>query len=406
MDIDTDFETKGNQMDIDPDFETKSNQMEIVKDTPITMEINNDIQYEYIKVEDIFSRKLLLEQNELSKNHQNKLLIPDLRDLMESEQKYLETSDFIKVFNYLIYKFKDFYPNLCIVYSNKSIDDYFLQLNLNTSHFEISKQLHDSIYKCIQSKQLIIIPFGIILSHFKESYFEDDKQQSNTFDKFYGHANVIIIDNILKKIEYFEPHGILFTGQYINISIERLVHQFINDKFGLKYEIVNVSKNCPIGPQIKAEKSSDRTGYCLAWSLYTIYLRLLNFNYKPHNNDSVFESIIQFLNGYHGIDLDRIIRKFISYVTVLEYKDFIDNLNTMEIDIFKYLNDTEKKQIELRLEKLIQKYFKNSTKYKRSFHKILQEVISYKNLPNFSSVFTQTLDNLINPPLKRKKKVR
>jgi hypothetical protein len=58
-----------------------------------------------------------------------------------------------------------------------------------------------------------------------------------------------------------------------------------------------------------------------------------------------------------------------------------------------YLDANEIILLENRLRYLIRFYFFNAVFYKRYFKKIFEEIISYKNLPNFDNIFIEEIAN-------------
>lgn len=90
-----------------------------------------------------------------------------------------------------------------------------------------------------------------------------------------SHANAILIDKTLKTAERFEPHGSRAYDIFRDFRYE-LLDELLEDYFnqnGIQY--LKPAYFCPyIGPQ-KFE-SSRTSGYCAAWSLWYIDMRLSN----------------------------------------------------------------------------------------------------------------------------------
>lgn len=96
------------------------------------------------------------------------------------------------------------------------------------------------------------------------------------FDINSSHANSLLIDRKKKEIFYFEPHGRVSKGKYIERQ-EDFVQKFI-DYFKLKkYKNVEVEATCPwFGPQLREEnyeKGTPQTAYCITWNHLFAYCK-------------------------------------------------------------------------------------------------------------------------------------
>lgn len=98
------------------------------------------------------------------------------------------------------------------------------------------------------------------------------------------HANIIIYDKKLNKIERFEPYGstksLMKDDDKIDIYLKNLFKKNINNE--IKYvgpkDFMTQSKFQLISSEndIKNRKITDPVGYCLAWCLWFVELRLSN----------------------------------------------------------------------------------------------------------------------------------
>jgi len=150
------------------------------------------------------------------------------------------------------------------------------------------------------------------------------------------HANVIIIDNINKIVERFEPYGeIIFTNSNdINSMIQSQIAQIIGYKFIFIQPYPGFQSRSD--EYAKYNKSyGDPMGFCLAWSFLYIYIKLELFK-----NNSLINPI-DFINWY-------IINKFSKDFNIDENKNKT-NKYILFIRYFALYLDSEKN-------KLIKKY--------------------------------------------------
>ena len=129
------------------------------------------------------------------------------------------------------------------------------------------------------------------------------------------HANLLIIDNVNKTIERFEPNGSLKFDGYetdfnniFKIVDFKLKEYFIRDEYYKDYQFISTLDYCPnIGPQIKIGNfSCESGGFC--GTLSTIYglLRMVNPEYTR-------EEIINVMFKYNSLDL----RRFVSFINMV-----------------------------------------------------------------------------------------
>lgn len=126
---------------------------------------------------------------------------------------------------------------------------------------DVLDRIHNLLRDCDKTKR-----FVCILISFKDKV------------KGLNHANALIIDRILGTAELFEPHGDMNRGGYSQRDLEDvyyILEDYFNDQ---EYEFYYPEEVCPrIGPQ-KLEtqdlKMKNEIGYCEAWSLWYIEMRL------------------------------------------------------------------------------------------------------------------------------------
>ena len=134
------------------------------------------------------------------------------------------------------------------------------------------KNLIKNFYKCKKRKEVNFIFMVLTLIHPK---------QCNK--RSYGaHANVLIYDKTTNKIERFEPHGcsveldVWFEAKEFDKQFEHIAKKYFDAGY------VPPSICCPyIGPQTIQEserimKVNDPGGFCAAWTLFVMDLRLRN----------------------------------------------------------------------------------------------------------------------------------
>lgn len=165
---------------------------------------------------------------------------------------------------------------------------------------------------------------------FKKAYhkFRESKKRFSIiplglYGKGWGHANILVLDNLYDTIYRFEPHGTTFfynsasTNKKLKLEFKKL------DK-NLKYK--SLSENCPLIkiPELKGEKlrlgpqslesqydkgdimqKGDPGGFCAYWSIALIDFMLTNYKRKNFTGKSVPE--------YLNIMIREISTKYKSY---------------------------------------------------------------------------------------------
>lgn len=175
--------------------------------------------------------------------------------------------------------------------------DYFLHINFNELKYYYTSTFLNNIKECLKTSTRVFIPINL------------------RFANNMGHSNLIIIDQQIKKIYFFEPHGEQYSGdmsQYINI--ENRVIEIVQILFGLiHFTFENIFDLCPIGPQSRQSTAVNYIssgGFCLSWSLLTIHLILLNLD-KPVG------FIKDFLTHISAFELNCYIQKYTSFISTV-----------------------------------------------------------------------------------------
>jgi hypothetical protein len=224
----------------------------------------------------------------------------------------------------------------------------------------------------------------------------------NEFDKsnyHQYHSNLLIIDNVNKRIEYFEPHGLIsdhLSAKLINLQsiIFSLTIEFF--PFTKTFDFRNASTTCLYGVQ-NLQGSVDKTaGHCLAWSLFFIWVRLINFTVKTQTSESISEFLHRFLTKkYKPLELDTMIKRYITFVNQLPAtsKSYTKNYH---IDMTSYIDIIDKINIEDRCATLANVYFEKLLSYSfKDIGQLFEELSSYRRLPSFHTIMNQSLNKVI-----------
>lgn len=323
----------------------------------------------------------------------NTIILPNLESMPLSELYNIDDNIYSESLDRLLFNF-NFFQNdyLCHLYFDK-IEEYFL--NVDLTKFEITMSVNSilQIQECINNgKRLVILPIRLDFLNIQNEY---TPFLENDVETYAAHANLVIIDTKWQVIEFFEPHGIKLEHAYSNyIQLPKLVEKFVKNTFNLQhYNFVNIANLCPIGVQQKQSIVNPISGHCAVWTLYFIMLRLLNIHFIPKQGLTISETINQIVLKNDPYILDTTIRQFLTYIEslgIIPVRFLKTNNNYNMID---YLDANEIILLENRLRYLIRFYFFNAVFYKRYFKKIFEEIISYKNLPNFDNIFIEEIAN-------------
>jgi len=181
-------------------------------------------------------------------------------------------------------------------------------------------------FKSDPQKKFLVIPIGIELSNG-------------------AHANILLYDKETNQMERFEPYGMDFPpGFNYNPSIldNNLKNLFINyfenyNQIEFKY-FSPLNYQTKIGLQLldtieynKEKNIGDPGGFCAAWSLWYIEMRISNQNVK---RDELIHKLINYIR-LKRLTFRSVIRSFTKNIT-----DIRDNyLAKAGIDINQWLND-------------------------------------------------------------------
>lgn len=153
-----------------------------------------------------------------------------------------------------------------------------------------------------------------------------------------AHANILLYDSVLNELERFEPSGGEYPMEY-NYNPD-LLDFYIEDLFSKKFKDMKYFKprsfEMSVGFQTLEivdinKKIGDPNGFCGAWSLWWVYMRIKNENI---DRKKLFIQLIKNIRR-NNLSFKNVIRSFSKLVT-----DIRDNLlKKVSLDINKWLND-------------------------------------------------------------------
>jgi hypothetical protein len=306
------------------------------------------------------------------------MILPNLKLVEPSESIYLREDIFSKYLDKIIVDSFQHYGNKICLLKSVFYTDYFITIDFVDFLYKIPNILLTSINKCKNNPSIrfYVIPIRLNLT------YKD------------AHSNVVIVDNLYKTIEFFEPHGSVFRGFHVPkpYNIENHIKILLSRLFPIRsklYIYKNVQNSCPIGLQGQQSLINPGSGHCLAWSLLFINTRINNLYFSP-------EYIINYFNHHFSpVDLDIYMKRYISLLEQTTH-----NINTKTLPNFKYhlnLSPDEKIHISNRIQSLTQQYLLELTheKDKSMIDKIFEELISYHKFQYFNDIFFKTVNEFM-----------
>jgi len=301
------------------------------------------------------------------------IILPNLRYSLPSSSLYLKEDVFSKYLDKIILDTLKTDNDTVCAFQSLFITDYFITIDFIDFIYKIPNILLSSLEQC---KNNTNIRFYIIPLRLNFNYKD-------------AHSNVIIIDKQYKTIEYFEPHGLMFTGLDVPYDIQRHIKILMIRLFPIRSELYtfkNVQNYCPMGLQGLQTITNPASGHCLAWSLLFINVRINNLY---SSTDYIIE---YFTKNFNSIDLDKYMRR---YIGMLETTTEFANIKTFSN--FKYnleLSRTEGQNITNRIKYLIKEYLTGSATDKTN--EIFEELISYHKFPFFNNLFFENINTFIH----------
>lgn len=326
------------------------------------------------------------------------ILLPKIGNIQTSSP-FLYEEIFTKFFDKIIV---DLYLSsvvnkneICLI-NSVFYTDYFITIDFVDLVYKIPRHFSDALTLCrnMHNIRFFVIPIKLIFSYKK------------------AHSNVILIDTLKHRTEFFEPHGDRFQGDipfdienHIYTLIERLFPQQegydnIND-----YDFVNVQNKCLLGLQGLQSISDPKSGHCLAWSLLFIHIKLINLHL---DTDFIID---YFTKKFNPFELDTYIKLYIGMLETTPYNNY------KTIPNFKYRLDLSPEELDSIKDKIINltsTYMSNQSNPSISEQKIdeiYEELVSYHKTPNFDKLFFDTINENISSktsplsPLRKKSKL-
>ena len=292
------------------------------------------------------------------------LIFPNLQKNIPSSSLLLPNHIFTNYLDYLLTISSTLNNNVCKTHSS-FVSEYFISIDFQNFKYKIPQKLKNDIEMCnFNNKRIIIIPIILL------------------FNKKDAHSNIIIIDNFLNTIEFFEPHGNTFSGfetpfdiQYHILNSISLIDSVFSPLF---YTFKNVHNNCPIGLQFKSQINNNE-GFCLAWSLLFINIKLFN---PITSTDYIINTLLSFSKN----DLNLYIRRFLQYLEINFHTHSKKHNTTLKYNM--QFENSEKNKIEGHILELLgdirfDLLSDNIKQYNASFKKLEP----FFNYPRFNELF-------------------
>lgn len=326
------------------------------------------------------------------------IILPNLANIQESKSVYLPDAIFSSFMDKLLSDYlnsKDilnshnsFNPNEKICsFSSDILDDYFIKLDFANYEYRIPKNFIDKFKMCNINDPNI--RFYIIPLSLRKDYGQ----------RF--HANMLIIDNKNKLIEFFEPHGKKYyeledydMEHHLNAIIEQLFKDLNPDV--LKYTYVNVHHCVKDGLQTIQNRVDQNAGHCLAWSLLYTHIRLYNISMS---SDDIIKFFTNILSPAVPARLDKYMKRYISYV-----ENFYENYGKSNIkDVYSFhklqafLTNDEKDKVKQKIIVLTKTFMLHiNNEDRRSY--LLKRILRYQQYPDFHNIFSDILAQNIPSP--------
>jgi hypothetical protein len=207
----------------------------------------------------------------------------------EDAYKYNKIIDLC--FSYIVEKYKNKFDTMVTLSLKVMIE------NARPTRIAPELGFYKSLRKCIRKNpKFIIIPYGI-------EYYDRGIIK--------GHKCLVIVNNFLQTIEYFDPLGSDYRqGYYENKDYEAL-NKFLN-VFD-SYHKFPFEKSCPADSFQTLEKDykkskEDLEGYCAIWSWFITDLRL---SYPESEALHIQERYLEDIEAKYGDETAKFLRYFI-----------------------------------------------------------------------------------------------
>lgn len=149
-----------------------------------------------------------------------------------------------------------------------------------------------------------------------------------------GHQNMLIIDLKNRSAERFEPNGPSFLYSYDQTrKIDKFLERYLKDEFGADFQYQGPNEVCPYirhGVQSK-QKHIGKGGFCVVWSTYYAYFRMLNPDIDPKiANQAMLYKDWEAGEKYSDEELLDLITKFLSYIEMVASDELIKNVEKVD----------------------------------------------------------------------------
>lgn len=168
----------------------------------------------------------------------------------------------------------------------------------NTGGISVSKWGYKAILDCLNNNRLAIIVLNL-------------KGRGGQ------HANALIFDKKNKILTRFEPHGSevqlrMYDPLLLDASIQKWLDKKKEHFNGWEYKapIYWCPKKGPqaIESELKSKKKGEISGYCQAWSLMFLHLRILN---PDHSDEQIVEHM---LGNKNAQEMKKMIRDYAGFI--------------------------------------------------------------------------------------------
>jgi hypothetical protein len=273
--------------------------------------------------------------------------------------------DIMGILRFYFHNFNSWLPHL-IIWKNKT--NYF-----------IYSELINWLKNYPKVKRFIYIKLSIIAT--------------NNIQGNIRHANLILIDNLKKTVERFEPYGEIYFSNCIELNL--MLEQELADKLDYKFVFIQSYPGFQIRSDELAEKNKshgDPGGYCLAWCF--LYLEL-----KLYYENTVFENLrLSVKNKVILNELtnssDQVIKLINNYIINNFEKDFPDLKTDEQQNLYMTFIRYYAKNLDKSKNKLIKKYGLNiSTIYHLNLDDKIHKKIIYNLNKDIESI-NKNKDNL------------
>lgn len=316
----------------------------------------------------------------------NDILIPNFDNYLETTDYFLSEDDFVQALQQLLHTIASSDLSSVCLYDIQTISEFFIQVDLTNFTLQVSNELIRHVNNCYSSTRFIVLPIKITFVNAQQEYVSktfDFLEDNNVFENLLtAHSNLIIIDTQSHTIEYFEPHGILMmTVMGGVLSIDKYIEFCIKTTFPstFYYTFINTAQNCFVGPQL-IQNIEYQSGHCLAWSLYFITLRLLNY----HLHKNTLQLLNEYIVTWDTFKLNSTIRKFITFAKESMFPKLQSHL---VYDMNAMLTKIDSSNLEYRIDYLSSMFFTMNKEFSSTQMPLLfEELISYRKHPKFFDI--------------------